>query len=76
MATEKVAQLTVGDVVAFSASETLSRDEIEELAANQLQAYQQPSEAKERLKYEERMEEKPMKELFTDEQKGTYPRIF
>ncbi|MBZ2072603.1 ArdC-like ssDNA-binding domain-containing protein [Streptococcus sanguinis] len=56
LATEKVAQLTVGDVVAFSASETLSRDEIEELAANQSQTYPQLSEAKESTKYEERIE--------------------
>ena len=47
LATAKVAQLTVGDVVAFSASETLSRDEIEELAANQSQTYPQLSEATE-----------------------------
>lgn len=76
LAAEKIAQLTAGDVVAFSTSETLSRDEIEELAANQLQTYQQPSEAKERLKYEERMEEKPMKELFTDEQKEHIREFF
>lgn len=50
LATAKVAQLTVGDVVAFSASETLSRDEIEELAANQSQTYPQLSEAKEGLR--------------------------
>jgi hypothetical protein len=47
LATAKVAQLTVGDVVAFSASETLSRDEIEELAANQSQTYPQLSEVTE-----------------------------
>ena len=47
LATAKVAQLTVGDVVAFSASETLSRDEIEELAANQSQTYPQLAEATE-----------------------------
>lgn len=52
LATAKVAQLTVGDVVAFSASETLSRDEIEELAANQSQTYPQLSEAKEGLREE------------------------
>lgn len=50
LATEKIAQLTAGDVVAFSASEMLSRDEIEELAANQSQTYQQLSEAKEGLR--------------------------
>lgn len=47
LATAKVAQLTVGEVVAFSASETLSRDEIEELAANQSQTYPQLSEVTE-----------------------------
>lgn len=52
LATAKVTQLTAGDVVAFSASETLSRDEIEELAANQSQIYQQLSEAKEGLREE------------------------
>ena len=52
LAIEKVAQLTAGDVVAFSASETLSRDEIEELAGNQSQRYQQLSEAKEGLREE------------------------
>ena len=52
LAAEKVAQLTVGDVVAFSASETLSRDEIEELAANQSQTYPQLSEATEGLREE------------------------
>lgn len=52
LATAKVAQLTVGDVVAFIASETLSRDEIEELAANQSQTYPQLSEAKEGLREE------------------------
>ena len=62
LATAKVAQLTAGDMVAFSASETLSWDEIEKLAANQSQTYHQLSEAK------ERMEEKTMAELFTDEQ--------
>lgn len=62
LATAKVTQLTAGDVVAFSATETLSRDEIEELAANQSQTYHQLSETK------ERMEEKTMAELFTDEQ--------
>lgn len=50
LAAEKIAQLTAGDVVAFSASEMLSRDEIEELAANQSQTYQQLSEAKEGLR--------------------------
>lgn len=62
LATAKVAQLTAGDAVAFSTSETLSQDEIEKLAANQSQTYHQLSEAK------ERMEEKTMAELFTDEQ--------
>ncbi len=62
LATAKVAQLTAGDVVAFSTSETLSQDEIEKLAANQSQTYHQLSEAK------ERMEGKTMAELFTDEQ--------
>ena len=52
LATAKVTQLTAGDVVAFSASETLSRDEIEELAANQSQTYQRLSEAKEGLREE------------------------
>ena len=52
LATAKVTKLTAGDVVAFSASETLSRDEIEELADNQSQTYQQPSEAKEGLREE------------------------
>ena len=52
LAAAKVAQLTVGEVVAFSASETLSRDEIEELAANQSQTYQQLSEATEGLREE------------------------
>ena len=52
LAAAKVAQLTVGDVVAFSASETLSRDEIEELAANQSQTYPQLSEATEGLREE------------------------
>ncbi len=50
LAAEKIAQLTAGDVVAFSASEMLSRDEIEELAANQSQTYQQLSEVKEGLR--------------------------
>lgn len=50
LAAEKIAQLTAGDVVAFSAAEMLSRDEIEELAANQSQTYQQLSEAKEGLR--------------------------
>ena len=50
LAAEKIAQLTAGDVVAFSASEMLSRDEIEELAANQSRTYQQLSEAKEGLR--------------------------
>lgn len=52
LATAKVAQLTAGDVVAFSASETLSRDEIEELAANQSKTYQQLSEVNEGLREE------------------------
>ncbi|WP_373197246.1 ArdC-like ssDNA-binding domain-containing protein [Streptococcus sanguinis] len=52
LAAAKVAQLTVGDVVAFSASETLSRDEIEELAANQSQTHPQLSEATEGLREE------------------------
>lgn len=52
LAAEKIAQLTAGDVVAFSASETLSRDEIEELAANQSKTYQQLSETKEGLREE------------------------
>lgn len=52
LAAEKIAQLTAGDVVAFSTSETLSPDEIEELAANQSQTYQQFSEAKEGLREE------------------------
>ena len=56
LATAKVTQLTAGDVVAFSTSETLSRDEIEELATNQSQTYPQLSEAKESTKYEERIE--------------------
>ena len=56
LATAKVTQLTAGDVVAFSISETLSRDEIEELATNQSQTYPQLSEAKESTKYEERIE--------------------
>lgn len=50
LAAEKIAQLTAGDMVAFSTSETLSRDEIEEFAANQSQTYQQLSEAKEGLR--------------------------
>lgn len=56
LAAAKVTQLTAGDVVAFSTSETLSRDEIEELATNQSQTYPQLSEAKESTKYEERIE--------------------
>lgn len=52
LAAEKIAQLTAGDVVAFSASETLSRDEIEELAPNQSKTYQQLSETKEGLREE------------------------
>ena len=52
LATAKVAQLTAGDVVAFSTSETLSQDEIEKLAANQSQTYHQLSEAKEGLREE------------------------
>lgn len=52
LAAEKIAQLTAGDVVAFSASEMLSRDEIEELAANQSKTYQQLSETKEGLREE------------------------
>lgn len=76
LATAKVTQLTAGDVVAFSATETLSRDEIEELAINQSKTYQHPSEAKERLKYEERMEEKTMAEIFTEEQKAHIREFF
>ncbi len=53
LATAKVAQLTAGDMVAFSASETLSWDEIEEIATNhQSQTYQQLSKAKEGLREE------------------------
>lgn len=76
LATAKVTQLTAGDVVAFSATETLSRDEIKELAINQSKTYQHPSEAKERLKYEERMEEKTMAEIFTEEQKAHIREFF
>ena len=52
LAAEKIAQLTAGDVVAFSTSETLSRDEIEELATNQSKTYQKLSGAKEGLREE------------------------
>jgi pcfD len=52
LATAKVEQLTAGDMVAFSASETLSWDEIEEIATNQSQTYQQLSKAKEGLREE------------------------
>lgn len=52
LAAEKIAQLTTGDVVAFSTSETLSRDEIEELATNQSKTYQKLSGAKEGLREE------------------------
>ena len=52
LAAEKIAQLTAGDVVAFSTSETLSLDEIEELATNQSKTYQKLSGAKEGLREE------------------------
>ena len=76
LATAKVAQLTAGDVVAFSTSETLSRDEIEEFATNQSKTYPQLSEAKESTKQEARMEEKTMAEIFSDEQKEHIREFF
>ena len=50
LAAEKIAQLTAEDVVAFSTSETLSRNEIEELATNQSKTYQKLSEVKDGLR--------------------------
>lgn len=76
LATAKVAQLTAGDVVAFSTSETLSRDEIEEFATNQSKTYPQLSEAKESTKQEARMEEKTIAEIFSDEQKAHIREFF
>ena len=76
LATAKVAQLTAGDVVAFSTSETLSRDEIEEFATNQSKTYPQLSEAKESTKQEARMEEKTLAEIFSDEQKEHIREFF